>query len=343
MARVLGCVAALWGASSFLGPLVGGGFVEYATWRWGFGAFALQAVLLGAWIGATRALGARPDPDGASGALPVARIAVLSAGVVLVAYAGLEVGAVATPALIAAGAACLAVFVQLDRRAGTGRLLPARAFDPATVPGSALAMILLYAAGTIALTAYGPVLAVMIHGVSALVAGALVACSAVGWTLAAVLVSGAAPRHDPGFIAGGFSLVLISVLLLAWSMPVGPVWLIALSAVLEGGGFGMAWSFVLRRATAGAPAGEIARISGAVPTVQRLGYALGAGYLGLVANAAGFATAETAGQAAHAARWIFLACLPLALLGFAAMLRFLQLGARGEPAEPASGTGSGIG
>ena len=34
-ARVMAVVSLLWGASAFLGPLIGGVFVELATWRWG--------------------------------------------------------------------------------------------------------------------------------------------------------------------------------------------------------------------------------------------------------------------------------------------------------------------
>jgi Arabinose efflux permease len=60
IARAMAAVSTLWGVSAFAGPLVGGFFVEYATWRWGFAFFACQAFALALWIvlrsdaGATR-------------------------------------------------------------------------------------------------------------------------------------------------------------------------------------------------------------------------------------------------------------------------------------------------
>jgi hypothetical protein len=119
-------------------------------------------------------------------------------------------------------------------------------------------------------------------------------------------------------------LVSASILGLVYSLPQGPVWLIAVFAALEGGGFGVSWTFILRRVTSLAPAGETERISGAIPTVQRLGYAVGAGYVGIVANAAGFVTAESADEVAAAARWIFLGSVPLVALGLVAMAHFVS-------------------
>ena len=35
-ARAMAAVSTFWGVSAFIGPLIGGFFVEFATWRWGF-------------------------------------------------------------------------------------------------------------------------------------------------------------------------------------------------------------------------------------------------------------------------------------------------------------------
>ena len=66
-----------------------------------------------------------------------------------------------------------------------------------------------------------------------------------------------------------------------------------------------------------------ASISAALPTVARLGYALGASFVGILANRAGFAAATGPDEMAHVARVIFAGSLPVALLGLAAMLRFV--------------------
>lgn len=337
-ARAMAAISALWGVSSFLGPLIGGLFVEYATWRAGFVFFAAQAFALALWIGFAAKLGARPPAAGLSNTVPVLRLAVLAAGIVSIAWAGIDIHPVSTPAFIAAGAVLLVVFVVLDGRAGPDRLLPPVPFSLVTAHGSALTMVLAMSAATIAITAYGPLLVVAIHGVSAIVAGYLVACSAVGWTVFAIIVSGADPRHDPKYIAAGMALVVLSIIGFALAVPAGPVWLIAIVAVIEGGGFGIAWTFILRRVTTLSDPAETERVSGAIPTVQRLGYALGAAYIGIIANAAGFAEAGTADAFLPAARWVFLGSLPLALVGLVALARFVSPGVAGGRSGVMAGT-----
>ena len=151
----------------------------------------------------------------------------------------------------------------------------------------------------------------------------IIACSSIGWTVLAVLVSGSPERLDGVMIAIGMAAVALSIVGFLYAIPNGPVWLIAVFSAMEGGGFGMAWTFILRRTAALADGDEVQRISGAIPTVQRLGYALGAAYIGIVANASGLLTMETPLEAAEVARWVFLACMPFAALGLFAMTKLV--------------------
>ncbi len=323
VARALAAVSALWGMSAFLGPLIGGLFVEHLTWRAGFWFFALQALGLCLWI----ALTAGRRPIGAGDELPrfpLTRLALLSAAIILIASGGISVEPVRTAAMVVAGTLCLALFLWRDGRGGADRLLPKRAADPRGIAGATLLMILAFSMATIAITAFGPLLMTRIHGLSALIIGYIVACSSVGWTIFAVAVSGAPERFDRAMVAAGMAMVTLSILGFLQAVPNGPVWLIAVAAVLEGGGFGVAWTFILRRATALVAPAEAARLSGAIPTVQRLGYALGAAYIGIVANASGFLTMQTPDEASSVARVVFLSCLPLAAVGFWALIRFVK-------------------
>ncbi|WP_333829345.1 MFS transporter [Pararhodobacter sp.] len=324
-ARAMATVSTFWGVSAFLGPLIGGFFVEYATWRWGFAFFALQAFGLSVWI-ALRPDQAAPQTAVRNG-LPLKRLALLCLAVLMVSYGGVGIGMVQTTVCVALGIGCLALFLWLDSQAGHDRLLPVSPFDFRKPTGSALLMILSLSLATIAVTAFGPLLVTAIHNASALTAGYIVACSSIGWTVMAVLVSGSPERLDRLMIALGMALVAASIAGFVYAVPNGPVWLIAVFAAMEGGGFGMAWTFILRRTTALADPGEVQRISGAIPTVQRLGFALGAAYIGIVANASGFTVMETPSEAAEVARWIFLACLPFAALGLLAMATLV----RGHP------------
>ena len=323
MPRAMAAVATLWGVSSFLGPLIGGLFVAHSTWRMGFAFFAFQATALGVWVMLLNIPATRERPGGRTG-FPIGRLLALAAAVVLIAYGGIDVAPLRTAGFVLAGALLLAIFLWRDGKDTEGRLLPMAPLSLESPHGAALATILCFSIATIAILIYGPVLMVTIHGTSALVAGYIVACSSIGWTVGALLVAGANARHDPKFILCGMLLVLISIFGFLWSIAYGPVWLIAVAATIEGVGFGVAWTFILRRATSLAPEEERERISGALPTMQRLGYALGAAYIGIVANAAGFAAADTPIETATAARWIFLGCVPPALAGLVATIAFVR-------------------
>lgn len=327
--RAMAAVSALWGVSAFLGPLIGGLFVEYADWRSGFWFFGFQALALSTWVAFGLKIRERPAQDENGSSVSTPRLVLLGVGVVLIAYGGVEVAPLRTASFVLAGIVCMIGFLMLDGRSDLTRLLPPRPFNLGTPVGSALVMILGMSIATIAMTAYGPLLVVIMHGASALVAGYIVACSSIGWTIAAVAVSGSAERHDLKFIAAGMVVVTASILGFLYSVPNGPVWLIALFAAMEGAGFGMAWTFILRQTTVLAPARETQRIAGSIPTVQRLGYAIGAAYVGIVANAAGFADAVDMEDTANAAKAIFASCLPFAALGLAGMGRFVFLGTMG--------------
>ena len=326
-ARAMAAVSTFWGVSAFLGPLIGGFFVEFATWRWGFAFFGGQAIALAIWI-ALRPDRA-PSEAPADTTFPWKRLALLCLAVLFVSYGGVEVSLVRTSVFVLVGIACLATFLHFDHLAQNDRLLPVRPLDPRKPTGSALLMILSLSIATIALTAFGPLLVVAIHKASALTAGYIVACSSIGWTVMAVLVSGSPERLDRQMITIGMVLVATSIVGFLYAVPAGPVWLIAVFAAIEGGGFGMAWTFILRRTTALSTPDEVQRISGAIPTVQRLGYAIGAAYIGIVANAVGFASMETSADATTIAGWIFGACLPFAVFGLLAMTTLV----RKEPSE----------
>ncbi len=322
-ARALAVVSAFWGMSAFLGPLIGGLFVQYANWRLGFGFFALLAFMLAAWI-ALRRETATLERSEVTTRFPISRLALLCLAVVLVSYGGVKVEALRTTLFVSAGLTCLIWFFWRDGRAGADRLLPNAPLDPRHATGATLLMLMMLPMATVAITAYGPLLMTVVHNTSALTAGYIVACSSIGWTLAAVTVSGSPERYDRIWIATGMCVTALSIAGFVYAVPNGPVWLIAVCALAEGAGFGLAYTFILRRITALAPADEMQRITGAIPTVQRIGYALGAAYIGIIANASGFLTMQTPLEASNVSRVLFLSCLPLAGIGLVAMVGLVR-------------------
>ena len=109
----------------------------------------------------------------------------------------------------------------------------------------------------------------------------------------------------------------------AYTIPLGSIPLILICALLQGGGFGIAWPFLTRVIVASAPECEQTIASAAVPTMQRIGYAVGAALAGIVANASGFSQGLNHDAAANVASWLFLAFVPLGIVGCLAALRDL--------------------
>ena len=325
VARAIAAISAFWGVSAFLGPLVGGIFATYSSWRFGFLFFGGQAALLAAWILFGARLLEQPREEGDLRRFPVIRLMLLSSGVILISYAGLEIDRIWTPTFLAAGLATIAGFIFLDRKRYDSRLLPTNILDVRLPVNASLFMIFLLHVATSGLITYGPFLLAVIHGASAITAGYVLASVSIGWTVSAVAVSGAPERHDSYYIAGGVLLVVGSVIGLLFSVPNGSLALIFVFAWMEGIGQGSSRAFIVRRAIGMALPSDKERTSAAIPFVARLGYALGAAACGMLANAAGF-TAELSNESAvTVAYFIFVGMLPFALLGLFAMVAMLAL------------------
>ena len=333
VARVMAAVSTLWGFSAFFGPLVGGLFVEYGTWRGGFWFFAAQAALLCLWVmTANRNLSRKQESVDSAGPgrdrFPVFRLLCLTAGVVAIAYAGIDITPLRTVFFVGVGLVLLWYFLRLDNRRPSSRLLPLKPFSLSHPVGAALVMIFCFSVGVVAIAAYGPLLMIHLHGISALSAGFILALESIGWTLAAVLVAGSPERHDPKFIALGMVMVAVSMVGLVHAVAHGPVLLIAFFATLEGAGFGAAWAFILRRVTALAPPSETSRVAASMPTMQRFGYAVGAAYVGIIANALGFSVSASPADMRWISTVLFGAMMPFAALGLLGMALLVLTRAR---------------
>lgn len=346
MPRVLAVISLLWGVSAFIGPMVGGVFVEYGAalggWRGGFMLFAIQAAALCVVVlratpeaakpgaDAAAAQGPLPEPgrspDRSSDSAPWRRVGLIAGGVVAIAAAGIDVTPVRSTVLALAGALCFWMFLRLDAAAGAARMLPRRPATTATPAGAAALLVFFFCAATISIAIYGPLLMIRLHGVSAFAAGYILALGSISWTAAAVLVSGEPERRDPLWILVGVLTLLAATVGFLISAPNGPVWLIGVSAMLEGGGFGLAWTFILRRATALSPEDEAERLSAGLPTVQRLGYAVGAAAAGIVANGSGMAAFEAGDLSAGrmVGQAVFAAAILPGLAGLYAAWRLLR-------------------
>jgi hypothetical protein len=248
---------------------------------------------------------------------------VLSAGILVMSFAGVQTDPLAIAALTAAGLAVLALVLGLEHGA-TVRLFPPTPLSFRVPWGAGYAMVLALATATVSFTVYGPLLMTRLFDVSPLVAGFMIATESVAWTLAALAVARATPAQEPRLIRVGALLVTAGIVALATTMPRGPVAALVPGGILQGAGFGISWAFVLRRIVAGAAEGERERASAAMPTLQMIGYAIGAAASGVVANALGLTESAPIDVARVVGFWVFAAFLPLAFVGVAAAFRIAR-------------------
>lgn len=317
--RIYAVVSAVWGASALVGPLVGGLFAEAGIWRWAYYSFALQALLLVLLAPRLLARSERGRRAPVDARVPWAALAALTPAVLAVAAAGVVEDTLLAAFGVALGVALTILFLRLDR-AGASSLLPHASLAAPRV-AAGLVLVLAFSTATVSFTLYGPLLLLGLHGIGPLTAGYLVAVESVAWSVAALAVSGVGPAGEGRWIRIGGFCIVVGLTSFAYSVPQGPVWAIGVSALLTGGGFGFIWSFLVRRMVAASLPRERERTAGAVPVLQMLGYALGAAFAGIVANALGIATAGRGAELESVALWLFLAFIPLTAVGLAAAFR----------------------
>jgi MFS family permease len=310
-ARVFSALSGVWGAATLVSPLIGGLFAEAGIWRGAFWLFAAQglAFIVAGWA----LIKAEPDAQpAASGRPPYAQVLVLTASVAAIGAAGLWPTGGEAAISAAFGLAMFVLFLRLDRTAPS-RLLPRVASDPRTAAGAGLLMIFSLQAATIAFSVYGSALLQSLHHARPILAGYILGGSALAWTAAALGVAGR--TADRMFIRLGSAIIVAALVGLALSVPHGGLPLIALCAMAQGGGFGLAWSFTAARIVANTPEAERAFASSAMPTAQLIGAAVGAAAAGAIANLLGFGHGITTARASLAGFWLFAGFLPLALIG----------------------------
>jgi len=313
--RLMSMISVMWSLAAFTGPLVGGTFATYVSWRYAFWAFGFQGVLFGLLAFAT--MGGLSVPQLTKPPrFPIRRLAVLASSILLVALSGTTVHMVWTPVCLIGAVALMVLFLKLDGRHDESRMLPPHPLSQKSATGAGLCMIFLLGVATMSYAVFGPFLMVLLHGASPLMAGYMVAIESVSWGIMAVLVGGASVRWEPTFIRIGGAMVLAGTVWMVFAVPAGPLLFIAPGAFLAGGGFGIMWGFVTRRLIAAAPLDERDRTAGAIPAVQQTSYAVAGALAGLVANWAGFSDTMDRATAEHVAFWVFAAFVPLCVWGW---------------------------
>jgi hypothetical protein len=261
------------------------------------------------------ALTPKPAEGSAPPAFPFGVLACLALSVILIAMAGLAIETARSSLLLVTGLAGLGLVFWLDARRPESRLFPSRPFSWSSQVGTGMTMIGAFSIATVSFGLYAPLILTNLHGMPLITTGYIIASESIAWSVLSILVANAPPSRERAIIATGAFMIAGGIVGFAVGVPHGNLTLILGSAILQGGGFGIAWPFVTRIIVAAAAPAERTIASSAVPTMQRMGYAVGAAIAGIIANAAGFSKGLNAETAAGAASWLFVAFLPLAALG----------------------------
>ena len=122
----------------------------------------------------------------------------------------------------------------------------------------------------------------------------------------------------------GAGLLIASLVILALTMADGPFAWVLVGGALLGAAFGFSWAFMVTRLL-GALADEDRAVgSSGVTAVRQAGSAAGAALSGVAANLVGFSEGLNDASAEAAAVWIFVAAIPLSLIGTWALFRMTR-------------------
>lgn len=285
-AKVQGYLASVWAISSMLGPLLGGLFSQYVSWRWIF-VINIPLGLLAAvmvWRNFHEEVERTRHRIDVEGAL------LLTLGLTLLLLGLLEGGEAwswtSTASLVCflGGALTLAAFVMVERRAAEPvvnlHLLSRRLIVHAVVISAAIGAIVL------GLTSFVPTYLERAAGATPVAAGIAVAALTIAWPLASANAGRIYVPH--GFRASitlGTSIVMVGTLLLLLVAGQQNIWLIVAVALVLGAGMGFTAAPNVVAAQSSVGWSERAEVTGLTMFARSAGSAVAVAVYGTVSNA----------------------------------------------------------
>lgn len=283
---VQGWLSSVWGVSAIVGPLLGGAFAEYVSWRWIFlvnlpvGALALALVARTLHESFQRRT---PRIDYAGALLLLVALGLLIFGVLQGGQAW-PWGDARSVLVFAAAALAFVLLVWVERRAPEP-VMPGWLWRRRVLVGSNLSMIamgLLMMAPSVFL----PTFLQSVQGLGAIAAGLVLAGVSMGWPVASAL----SPRvyMRIGFrdaaIAGAL-LILLASLAFGWMPHPQPALLVLIDQIALGAGLGLLSTPLLVGMQSVVLWGERGVVTGSNMFARYLGQSLGAALFGAIFNA----------------------------------------------------------
>jgi MFS family permease len=321
--RIIACLSVTWMVAAFCGPMIGGAFSTWASWRFAYWAYGAQAMLL--MLAIHYLLEAdQIDTTQEHDPLPFVRLALLASAIVFISSAGTDYHGLYSPLLVFIGVSALLLFVLRDRRAVLGRMLPLAASVPSSLVGSGVLATFLISLCLMSFIIYGPVILMQLYDLSPFSAGLVVLSETFAWSISAILFAGVSVKNEPWVIRSGSALVLLGLCVQSQVLPHGPLWLLVAVVTIANLGFGMMWGFIIKRLIALAPEEEKDRAASLPPITLQTGFALGAALSGIIANGLGLGTDINDETMQRIAMWIFAGFIPLAFIGNIFAWRFVR-------------------
>ncbi|HHH9714944.1 TPA: MFS transporter [Pseudomonas aeruginosa] len=299
--------AAIWGVSTFVGPTLGGFFAHDSAWRYAFALIIPLALIM-------MLLAPKLLPEGADDRTEtkaaVTQMLLLTVSLLMVSFAGTSEDVLLRLALVIGAVAAIAVMVAVEKRA-TVRLLPRGGVTLSNpLCRIYLAMFMMLAALTSDI--YIPYFLQMLHSVTPLVSGYIVALIALGWTAGTFFSSNFKAEVVRRTIITGTLLEAAGLGLLALTLAAdnraGAIAPIAISSVLiffAGVGVGLCWAHLVTYVLRIAPSDEKDKATSGITAIQSLGSAFGAAMAGVTVNSTGLLHPGGTQGNISAATWLF--------------------------------------
>lgn len=310
--RATGLVSAMFGIGALLGPTLGGLFAQFGTWRWAFCAIAVSAVLLT--VLTRHALRGTAIGTGQGAPFPVLSLLSLILASVAISLSSIVPVGWPTLAMVCAGAALLAIFVLVERRAAN-TVFPASTYRHRNpLKWIYLTVAMLCAGATI--ENFIPLFGQELGGLDPLLAGLFGAVLSMGWTVAQLAIVSIENRkvHRLAVRAGPlllfFGLIAYGLLQEASATPLLlAAWTIAL--FIAGAGIGIAFPLlqVAVMSSAADPV-EGGKAAAAISTTELGAFAIASAFSGTFVALGGGSTVD-------AARYLSFGLAAFAVLGLA--------------------------
>jgi MFS family permease len=282
---LFGLLAVVWALATVGGPILGGTVAHLWSWRAAAAALVPLAILF--LVLALIVLPGRSKGSENGRGWPLLRLIFLTGGSLAVCVASEAKTPLLASLLVIGALAALWIGFRLDRRARSP-LFPAQLLSARAASSLGLWIIGLMPLAEASVFLFVPYVGQVHMGLSVMHAGQLASITALGWSFSAMLVARLSERSATRLIIAGPILLTAGMFLLGWAVDRGSLLVTSIALAACGVGFGISNGFLCQRTISCSHDAERDVTSGAIPTFEGLGAALGAAFAGIIAIGTGF-------------------------------------------------------